>query len=227
MGEKIEVQVVNGDGSLGNKYEYIIEKAKENTMPSEGIKVKLLTIKKLSDQINREICSSEYTEWSNKNWNSFQIIITALDTIDDCSDAIINYIDMNEEEYKKFSRLSLYGILQAIYMQQDAIKFLNNRLRIKTKISNSYEIIREIRNNISGHPISDKTGRKDGTHNFYFLGKGLYDKWYFEYASYTPEFKPNKVELKDLLEEHIAFLSEALIRIQNNLNYLLKEDQTK
>ncbi|MBR5832600.1 MAG: hypothetical protein IKY79_08320 [Bacteroidales bacterium] len=227
MEEKIEIQVVNGDGSLGNKYEYLIDEAKENTIPSEGIKVKLLAIKKLSDQINREICSSKYTEWSNKNWNSFQIIITALDTIDDCSDAIINYIDMKEEEYKKFSRLSLYGILQAIYMQQDAINFLNRLLRIKTKRDESYDGIRDIRNHISGHPISNRTEKEDEKYYYYFLGKGSHEKWSFEYAAYTPKFDRKKINLRDSLETHIGFVINSLERIESNLDYLLKEKQCK
>ena len=225
MEEKIEIQV--GDGSLGNKYEYLIDEAKENTIPSEGIKVKLLAIKKLSDQINREICSSKYTEWSNKNWNSFQIIITALDTIDDCSDAIINYIDMKEEEYKKFSRLSLYGILQAIYMQQDAINFLNRLLRIKTKRDESYDGIRDIRNHISGHPISNRTEKEDEKYYYYFLGKGSHEKWSFEYAAYTPKFDRKKINLRDSLETHIGFVINSLERIESNLDYLLKEKQCK
>ena len=160
MENEIKIEVLKGDGSL---IEEIITKLEEPTaiIPSEGIKGKVEEIEKLDKRINKSICSHKYEEWTKNNWDDFQIIITALDTIEDCAKAIIGYIDMSDEEYNKFSRLSLYGILQAIYMQQDAINFLNRLLRIKTKRDESYDGIRDIRNHISGHPISNRTEKED------------------------------------------------------------------
>ena len=226
MENEIKIEVLDGDGSLSEEITIKLEEPTA-TIPSEGIKGKVEEIEKLDNRINEIICSSKYEKWSKNNWDDFQIIITALDTIEDCTKAIIGYIDMSDEKYNKFSRLSLYGILQAIYMQQDAINFLNRLLRIKTKRDESYEETRKIRNHISGHPISNRTEKEDEKYYYYFLRKGSHEKWCFEYAAYTPKFDRRKINLRDSLETHIDFVVNSLEKIESNLYYLLRKKQCK
>ena len=54
------------------------------------------------------------------------------------------------------SYLIVYGVLQAMLLQQDAIKYIGDALDIKVKLPKQLEDIRVIRNSAAGHPAHQK-----------------------------------------------------------------------
>lgn len=107
-------------------------------------------IHKLRDQINSSICYKQGA-WERKNDGDWSKLWTAIDNIEDTQRAIDEYSSL-----KNFSRLAVYGLLQAMVVQQNCIKQLENAIKIKAV---DYKIdypdlytIREIRDETVGHP---------------------------------------------------------------------------
>ena len=79
-------------------------------------------------------------------------------TIEDTSSALLNYEKKGLGKDYDEKYLRLYGMLQAVFLQQDAIEQLYN-LFIRSKLSNkgsNWTKTRDIRNMSVGHPIEYK-----------------------------------------------------------------------
>jgi len=75
--------------------------------------------------------------------------------IGDTTEAIVEYINSISKERSSFY-LEIYGILQAIYLQQDALASAAKALNIPVKFSKQLLTLRNIRNKIAGHPVKEK-----------------------------------------------------------------------
>lgn len=123
------------------------------------------SIHKLSQSI-RDIVSSPLTEhlFLKSSYDSHQIV-TCLDTIEDAQLAVDEYRLLDRSQFlthKGKVYLVVYGVLQGIFLQQDALRDLANALHFPFRIDDYQELktIREIRNQIVGHPTKysrDKT----------------------------------------------------------------------
>lgn len=134
---------------------------------------------------------------------------TALATLMDACDVIDQYTQIEKE-----STLTLYGLLQAIYMQQDSCYDLNKIFNIQNSKDVTIEEIRKIRNELVGHPLSSHY------HSHNFLGYYPWDKWHFTYASYVPEFTLKEVNIKELLREHYKYVETNLNKIHLHVKQL-------
>ena len=67
--------------------------------------------------------------------------------------------------------LAVYGVLQGMFLQQDALVNLGNTLRFPIRIDDYQGLkkIREIRNQIVGHPTSY---RRRKTESYYAINRG-------------------------------------------------------
>ena len=88
---------------------------------------------------------------NKKFWNQ---LCSSLDVIEDCDLAITAYIDgdFGTDHGEKY--LKLYGILQALFLQQDAVANLCESLGLPNGLSSHPKLkdIRDIRNDSVGHP---------------------------------------------------------------------------
>lgn len=84
-------------------------------------------------------------------------LCSAMDAIGDTQEAVRAYLDepINKDESKGRSYINVYGILQVLYVQQDAAKTLASCLNLTLEWPEELEPIRETRNDSIGHP----TGR--------------------------------------------------------------------
>lgn len=148
---------------------------------------------------------------------------TSLDVIEDAQSAIDEFLNLPDALFLGRSTLYIYGVLQALYCQQDGLLHFYEAVQNKTfngfhnlikELGSWYEIskIRSVRNEIAGHPSNVKNGKE-----FYFIAKGRNSKFCFEYGGYTPKFRSAKVDLKEFIERqsdfcrHILELSEKTI----------------
>ena len=126
----------------------------------------------------RELLFQDKIIW-NRLWAS-------LDVIEDSQIAIDDYSNLSEFSSNEKGYLYVYGILQALYLQQDALCNLNKALfgqgiDFKTEYPELYNI-REIRNNSIGHP----TGRGDGK-SFHGISRMTIRKKGFQMMSSFPK----------------------------------------
>ncbi len=140
----------------------------------------------------------------------WQTLNSSLDAIQDTCDAINSYKKLKFPDDPGEKILCLSGLLQSLYVQQDALNNLYNSttgkcFKWKSDFPNIYKI-REIRNDAIGHP----SGRKDKT--YHFISSGLISHGSFSYGTFDKKgiFKYNEYLIKDLIEEQLRFLSEKL-----------------
>lgn len=105
----------------------------------------------------------DYIE-SNPAWidacsdKKFEKYCVAKDTIQDTAEALQSHNSFSNDTGKRY--LEYYGILQSVYLQQDAIMVLFNLFAPKKfddKYPLNWEKLRDLRNNTVGHPVGRKT----------------------------------------------------------------------
>src|SRR5680860_393465 len=186
-----------------------------------------MTIQEYSRKLNRDI---HYRIFQSNHFEStfgdYEKCFTSLDLIEDCEDAIDEFLGLPESNLPKRSVLYIYGVLQAIYCQQDGLFGLHKNIS-KSKFKKLNEFfshfefdteIREIRNDIAGHPTSRKRDSE-----FYFIDKGPNSKFRFSYAGYKPEFRIVEVDLKYLIEEQEKFAKRVLQEVDTIIKCTVKE----
>jgi len=148
---------------------------------------------------------------------------TSLDLIADCQNAIEEFEKV--ENVKHRSTLYIYGVLQAMYCQQDGLFHLYQSIvdeNIKTpyalfELNHFTKEIREVRDDIAGHPTDRKNGKE-----FYFIAKGSNTKYKFSYAGYTPKFRIVKVDLKDFILKQNDFTKSILMQVESAIIQKMK-----
>jgi hypothetical protein len=163
----------------------------------------------------RELVFQDKIIW-NRLWAS-------LDVIEDSQIAIDDYSNLSEFSSSEKGYLYVYGILQALYLQQDALCNLNKALfgrgiDFKSEHPKLYNI-REIRNNSVGHP----TGRGDGK-SFHGISRMTIEKKGFQMMSSFPK-SDGEDDFEDVnILSCIATQNELLNEILNNTMEKLKSE---
>ena len=126
----------------------------------------------------RELLFQDKIIW-NRLWAS-------LDVIEDSQIAINDYTNLSEFSSNTNGYLYVYGILQALNLQQDALVNLNKALfeqdiNFKEEYPELYNI-RENRNNSIGHPTDRGKGK-----SFHHITRGSIKKEGFEMISFYPK----------------------------------------
>ena len=90
-----------------------------------------------------------------QNSAMWYMLCSSMDIIEDMEYALESYLTENPD-ISEIGRMYLliFGALQALYVQQDAINNLHQALKIPYTMDPSIENIREIRNDAAGHPTN-------------------------------------------------------------------------
>jgi len=98
----------------------------------------------IRDLVIKPITQSQIT----KNKALFNQLCSSLDVIEDAELAVAAYLDGESGEDTGKCYLAVYGLLQALFLQQDAVINLEGSLGIKDAIDNHPKLknIREVRN---------------------------------------------------------------------------------
>lgn len=174
--------------------------------------------------------SEFYEKYFKKNRDAWNILCSSMDTIGDTTLAIECFKkngigNVNGEQY-----LKLYGILQAIYLQQDAIYFLFKVIKesfdSENKINDwkkykldSWKLLRSYRNLSSGHPI-ENTSFEKGTTKRTIISRVTISSKGFELLVFDQNKTSHDfpyVNLSDLIS---SYLSEAKVIISDLETFL-------
>jgi|SRR5690625_2505846 len=168
-----------------------------------------MTIQQKCNELNRSIHDRLFlNNYLSTTIGDYERVFTSIDLIEDCENAIEEFENIAEANWQNRSTLYIYGVLQSMYCQQDGLFHLYRTIT-KKKLNNVYKLfelynfnksIREVRDDIAGHPADRKNGKE-----FYFIGKGSNTKYSFSYAGYTPHFRKVDVDLRLFIEEQRKF----------------------
>ncbi len=87
------------------------------------------------------------------NWNQ---ICSSLDTTGDTTLSIEEYLTSDYPENDGLKYIYTYGLLQSLFIQQDAVKHLSEAFGIDFKINEQLKKVRALRNASIGHPTKNK-----------------------------------------------------------------------
>lgn len=167
-------------------------------------------INKLRGLINSSICYKQGA-WERKYKGDWSKLWVAVDNIEDTQLAIDEYPSL-----KDFSRLAIYGLLQSMFVQQDAIFHLENSIKIPTpdweKDYPKLHEIRNIRHETIGHPISNEYERYTSIshlNNLNILDYGVWSRNGFEHK--TINIKEIITTQHDLLVKEIERIMKKII----------------
>ncbi|MDD5222463.1 MAG: hypothetical protein PHE84_00605 [bacterium] len=138
----------------------------------------------------------------NDDWKS---ICVGMDLLEDSCLALIYYEEnaVGGSDGEKY--LKLYGFLQAVFLQQDSIKFIYENLlghSLKPDPNSAWEEIRNLRNLTTGHPIKqgwDNKIKRCFVHRI-TLKKDSFSVTVFDNQKSAPENKD--INLKNLFDRY-------------------------
>lgn len=175
-----------------------------------------------------------YEEYFKNHLDDWNILCISMDTIGDTTLAVEYFKETGIGQDVGENYLKLYGLLQAIYLQQDAIKFLfqvikkcfdeKNELRDWSVYQKeSWNELRSYRNLSVGHPIENKTFERGRTKRASIsqitISSDGFQLVIWDAVTGSDQFQD--IQLKDLIESYLSEAKEILVDVENFLiNYV-------
>lgn len=170
----------------------------------------------------RELLYHDKVKW-NKLW-------TSLDAIDDAQQAIDFYKKLPEFNSYNGGFLFVYGLMQALNVQQDAsnnllMALFDKETDFETEYPELFKI-REYRNNSTGHPT-----KRGNDKSFHFIGKPTLKKSGFTLASYFPKAEEKStfedIDVMKCIETQNVLISKILKETMDKLKSDFKKHKSK
>lgn len=181
----------------------------------------MATIKELEEQIRNLINAPRKHSNIFQDSAKYHQLCSCLDVIGDTERALRAYEEMQDSVQPGSSYILVYGFLQTLFVQQDAVSNLHEALQIRYKPDSLLVKIRELRNDAIGHPT--KRGGGEGK-SFSFISRPSVTKAGFNLMTIVPnQGRPmfRQVSLNELLDSQHDQLEKALTAL---LQALRKED---
>lgn len=159
-------------------------------------------------------------------------LCSCMDTVSDNQQAIDAYVAKIDETTDNIGEvyLQVYGLLQSIFVQQDASIDMAKSLNITDYIRNYPALfdIREIRNQIAGHPTNYMRKNKQGQSYNTIIQCSLTKKS-FEILSYDSQagHATKKIKVANVIHDQQLYIVEILDKILNEIKKRDKEYRLK
>jgi len=165
----------------------------------------------------------------NGYWDQFFV---ALDTVDDTATAIQSFQGVTTECFDSNPYTLTYGILQALFIQQDAVEFLKISLFGEVKKINwskdypELSDIRQLRNETIGHPV--KKINKGGLTTSCTIDRSTLSKNGFNYILWSKSrFQNKSVNFENIINLQYKYLNIELTLILDELKKEEKHHKSK
>ena len=147
------------------------------------------------------------------NWNQ---ICSSLDAVKDTLVAIYGFMETDFPENLGVKYIYPYGILQLLFVQQDAVQHLAEAFKIEFIRPDSFKTIRHIRNKSIGHPTNKRN--KDGT-THHFIDRHSIKKDGFTILNGMPkgEYESEKVSIPSLIYDQLVEVERICSQIAEEL----------
>lgn len=171
--------------------------------------------KKIRDFINDPRRQRSLIDRPDGTWHQ---ICSALDVIGDTQLAINSYLQGAPGRNEGHLYIVVYGIIQVLFVQQDATRSLLEALDVKYSPDSALKKIRSIRNSSIGHP-TDKT-EKGGARSFHFISRPTLSPKGFQLLSNYSDGTPSeftKIDIPELIETQREEIVSALTAVVEEL----------
>lgn len=184
----------------------------DDDLPDDGKTI--LTIRQAEEAIRGLIsCPPRQPQLlpDERRWN---MVCSALDVVGDTQAAISAYSSIHPSENFGRAYLVTYGLLQTLYLQQDAVRHIFQALDLTFTAPEVLRHIRKVRNETIGHPTNISRGQA-----FAFIVRMSIDEHGFEYHLNTADggFSAHHVDLRELVVQQKAAVLELLQHVCTEL----------
>ncbi len=191
-----------------------------------NIRTQATEINSLSDSVREHINTHRYQSIlldNSKTWNQ---ICSSLDVIGDSLYAIESY---DAEEYPEdigIKYIYTYGILQALFLMQDALRHLSEAFDISFELTDTLKEIRDFRNASIGHPTKqDQKGKR----YYNYISRITMSKSGFDLLRSSGDREHNfiHVNIKQACSDQLDGIIEAYRKITEKLEEIDKMHKEK
>lgn len=183
-------------------------------------------IHSIEESVRKFINTTRYQTELLKDIDAWNQICSSLDTIGDTLYSIEDYIDATYPESVGLKYIYTYGLLQALFTQQGAMRDLSEAFQIKFELSKKLKFIREIRNASIGHPTKNNV---KGSTYFNYISRMTLSKYGFtlmrSYEQGKTEFI--EVELLSIINEQLHEIEASYQLLANKLIEIDKTHRRK
>lgn len=182
------------------------------------------TLTALEAEIRELINRSEFL-WNTLNQQQqLSLLWSALDIINDTEVGIGEYTALSEAHKNDGSYLLIFGVLQLLQVQQDAVKYLCETVDIAYPESEETLVtIREIRNSATGHPVlrklKDPQSKKITDASYLMVRATMRAKSFtlYRYHSQGAGLIQTEVDLPDLIRRQRYVLAGIMSKVLDKL----------
>ena len=121
----------------------------------DNIKLMLHQISSEEEFVRKHINTTRYQTDLLQNLDVWNQICSSLDTIGDTIYSIEDYLSLEYPESTGLKYIYTYGILQSLFIQQDAVRHLAEAFEVSFNLNEKLRNIRAIRNASIGHPTKN------------------------------------------------------------------------
>ncbi|WP_417227136.1 hypothetical protein [Amphritea sp.] len=183
-------------------------------------------ILELQESIYEYINTNRYQADLIRDLSVWNQICSSLDVISDTTMAILSYCTGTYPNDKGLQYIYTYGLLQSLFIQQDAVKNLTKAFGQDYEISDELKQIRNIRNSAIGHPTYEPVKK-----NVYYtyLSRNTLSKNGFSYmrSSGNGEDVFHDVNVEEILEAQLLGVLEKYKYISDVLKKADEEHKEK
>ena len=158
------------------------------------------------------------------------MLCSCMDTIQDTEAALEGFLTGDADSYDRGRRyLHIYGALQALFVQQDAVENLQTSLEIQDSREACIQKIRDIRNYATGHPTNKTEKGVEGAFNFIHFGEDNPHQFHLMtvYPGKSNDGGLNSKHKEVNVEDLIATQKGILMKVLDNVIETLKEEEVE
>ena len=183
---------------------------------SVSIESLISEIGRLEDAVRKHINTHRYQVDLLKDSSNWNQICSSLDVIGDTIYAISSYEAAEYPEDHGLQYIYTYGLLQALFLQQDAIRYLSEAFDIKLSLSDELLEIRGIRNASIGHPTKQN---QKGTRFYNHISRISMSKSGFDLLRFSEPKKHDMVHvnIESMVKEQLAEIATGYRKIADKL----------
>jgi hypothetical protein len=185
-----------------------------------------MEIFQIEEQIREFIDTSRMRSVLLKDPAGLNKLYSSLDLINDTELAILSYPKLCCEQDPGASYLVIYGILQALQLQQTATKAIIDVLDIKGKLPKELADIKSIRNAVVGHPTQQSENKRNKSS--FIIRHSLSSTSFDLMTTYcNDEINNQEISIPKLIEIQKKYLIEILKKVISELERQEMEHKNK
>lgn len=180
----------------------------------------------IESEVREHINTHRYQKVLSSELDSWSQICSSLDTLGDTGLAIQSYFKSDFPTESGLSYIYTYGLLQALFIQQDAMNHLSEAFEVPYELSDELKSIRAVRNASIGHPTKNRV--KKITY-FNHISRISMSKGGFTLARFYDEGESEfiDVDFKNIVETQLIGINNAYALISDKLREIDEQHRAK